>query len=351
MRSQIQSSTAVAPVIRFSASAFPGRTRQAEWWEAFRRHISGLDVESLAKDGYIVSSNSVAIALPDLGISVMTSSAVSFRRTRELLSDGRDSLRLAILRKSPTAATATQFGREITVDPGGAVLLSNSEQNSIGSPSTVQLRVLHLRPQLLRPLLHNFDAVIARPIAKQVEGLRLMSNYVEGLAAEPALNDPDFARLVVAQIYDLAAVILGATREAGEIAKGRGLRVARLRSIKSDITGNLANSALSVDAVAVRQGVSPRYVQMLFEEEGTTFSQYVIGQRLARAHRILTDPRFADQSITSVAFEAGFGDLSYFNRTFRRCYGGTPSEVRGGGPAAPAYEKWPSEFGFGSRAG
>ena len=102
-----------------------------------------------------------------------------------------------------------------------------------------------------------------------------MSNYVEGLAAEPALNDPDFARLFVAQIYDLAAVILGATREAGEIAKGRGLRVARLRSIKADITGNLANATLSVEAVAVRQRVSPRYIQILFEEEGTTFSQCV----------------------------------------------------------------------------
>lgn len=328
MRSQIQSSTAVSPVIRFAAAAFPGRTRQAQWWEAFRRHISGLDVEPLAKKRYIVSSNSVAIALPDLGISVMTSSGVSFRRTRELLSDGRDSLRLAILRRSPIAATATQFGREIAVDPGGAVLLSNAEQNSIGSPSTVQLRVLHLRPQLLRPLLHNFDACLARPIAKQVEGLRLVSNYVEGLAAEPALNDLDFARLFVAQIYDLAAVILGATREAGEIAKGRGLRVARLRSIKADISGNLANATLSVEAVAVRQRVSPRYIQILFEEEGTTFSQYVLGQRLMRAHRILTDPRFVDRSITSVAFDVGFGDLSYFNRAFRRCYGGTPSEVR-----------------------
>jgi AraC-like DNA-binding protein len=67
---------------------------------------------------------------------------------------------------------------------------------------------------------------------------------------------------------------------------------------------------------------------MLFEQEGITFSQYVISQRLLRAHRMLTDPRFADRSITSLAFDAGFGDLSYFNRAFRRCYGGTPSEVR-----------------------
>jgi AraC-like DNA-binding protein len=121
---------------------------------------------------------------------------------------------------------------------------------------------------------------------------------------------------------------MGATPDAAEIAKGRGLRMARLRAIKADIAEKLTDPDLSVETVALRQRVSPRYVQMLFEQEGTTFSQYVIGQRLARAYRMLSDPRFVDRSITSVAFDAGFGDMSYFNRAFRRCYGGTPSDIR-----------------------
>jgi AraC-like DNA-binding protein len=191
---------------------------------------------------------------------------------------------------------------------------------------------VNLRRQLLRPLLRDFDAILARPISNHIDGLRLLSTYIGGLIDESELNSADAARLVVTQIYDLAALIMGATRDAAEIAKGRGLRVARLRAIKADIAEKLAGPNLSVQAVAMRQGVSPRYVQILFEEEGTTFSQYVIGQRLARAYRLLTDPRFADRSITSVAFDVGFGDLTYFSRVFRRCYGGTPSEVRAGAP-------------------
>jgi AraC-like DNA-binding protein len=50
--------------------------------------------------------------------------------------------------------------------------------------------------------------------------------------------------------------------------------------------------------------------------------------RLARAHRLLTDPRYRDRNISAVGYEAGFGDLSYFNRTFRHRYGMTPSDVR-----------------------
>ena len=66
----------------------------------------------------------------------------------------------------------------------------------------------------------------------------------------------------------------------------------------------------------------------MFEQEGTSFTDYVLKQRLARAYCLLTDPRHADLRITEIAFDVGFGDLSYFNRTFRRYYGDTPSGVR-----------------------
>jgi AraC-like DNA-binding protein len=67
---------------------------------------------------------------------------------------------------------------------------------------------------------------------------------------------------------------------------------------------------------------------MLFENEGTTFSEFARNARLSRAYRMLRDPRFADRSISTIAFEAGFSDLSYFNKVFRRRFGGTPSDVR-----------------------
>ncbi|MGH7067950.1 MAG: helix-turn-helix domain-containing protein, partial [Acetobacteraceae bacterium] len=61
---------------------------------------------------------------------------------------------------------------------------------------------------------------------------------------------------------------------------------------------------------------------------GLVFSRFILDQRVSRAHRMLTDPRRAQRNISSLAFETGFGDLSYFNRVFRRRYGATPSEVR-----------------------
>ena len=124
------------------------------------------------------------------------------------------------------------------------------------------------------------------------------------------------------------ALGVGAMRDAAEVAHGRGLRAARLQEIKHDIDRHLDQPDLSVAALAFRHGCTPRFIQRLFEAEGTTFTEYVLTRRLARAHRLLSDPRRAGDKISTIAFDAGFSDLSYFNRAFRERYGDTPSSVR-----------------------
>jgi AraC-like DNA-binding protein len=80
----------------------------------------------------------------------------------------------------------------------------------------------------------------------------------------------------------------------------------------TDISAHVGDGDLSVAEVARRHRVTPRYVHKLFENEGLTFSSFVLRQRLSRARRILSDPHFADRNICSAAFDVGFGDLSYF---------------------------------------
>jgi AraC-like DNA-binding protein len=109
---------------------------------------------------------------------------------------------------------------------------------------------------------------------------------------------------------------------------GASQRAARLRTIKADIAKNLGQPDLSVTTIAADQGVSPRYVQLLFVGEGTTFSEFLLWERLVRAHQMLSGQLYAGWSITDIAFEAGFGDLSHFSRAFRRRFGASPSEVR-----------------------
>jgi AraC-like DNA-binding protein len=196
----------------------------------------------------------------------------------------------------------------------------------------VEFVSLGLSRPALRALVADPEALLITPIPERNHALRLLTNYMSALeGADLLLNPnatPDVANTLATHVLDLVALAIGATRDGVELAKGRGLRAARLYAIKVDIRNNLHHADLSVAIIAARHGVTPRYVQMLFAAEDVTFSEYVLGQRLARVRRMLEEPRFAGRTISAIAYEVGFGDLSHFNRAFRRHFGMTPSDVR-----------------------
>jgi AraC-like DNA-binding protein len=77
-----------------------------------------------------------------------------------------------------------------------------------------------------------------------------------------------------------------------------------------------------------------RQVVLVSEENGGRVGRYnqrvvrAKSSRLARSDAMLTDPHHLHSAIIDIAFGVGFGDVSHFNRTFRRRFGETPSAVR-----------------------
>jgi AraC-like DNA-binding protein len=160
----------------------------------------------------------------------------------------------------------------------------------------------------------------------------MLVRYLDLARHDSVVTTPALAAAFSDHVTDLLALVLGATRDAAEQAKGRGLRAARLRAVKAEVLKELGRLDLSIDAVARAHGISPRQVQRLFELDGTTFTEFVLRERLALARRLPRTPANAARPISAIALEAGFGDLSYFNRSFRRRYGATPSDVRAASP-------------------
>jgi len=224
---------------------------------------------------------------------------------------------------------ARQDDQELELRDGDAVLATRGSTGFVVTrPRPVRFIGFRVPRNAIAVLVGRLDDAPTRIVRHGTETLNLLVTYAAAIADEQPLHTPELQRLVVTHIYDLIAATVGATRDGLAIAGGRGIRAARLRAIMADIATNLSHCGLTVTAVARRQGVTPRYVHKLFESEGLTFSACVLGRRLSRAHQMLSDPRLADRSISSLAFDVGFGDLSYFNRAFRRRYAATPSEIR-----------------------
>lgn len=87
-----------------------------------------------------------------------------------------------------------------------------------------------------------------------------------------------------------------------------------------------AQQAIDLAAAAQQARLSPFHFLRIFERViGVTPHQYLVRVRLRRAARLLA----ADaRPITDVAFDAGFGDLSNFVRSFRRAAGVSPRRFR-----------------------
>jgi len=264
--------------------------------------------------------------LPGLGLLSGTVQGVRHEHARRSSGDGDDdfSLQLNVNGRSEVAGDRG----ETTLYAGDAMLLSYSVSRTISRPELVDHRVIRLPRASLSPLVANIDDAVLRRIPSDAGMLSLLRIYVDAVFNDPALEVPEMRRLILAQLCDLVAVTLGATRDAAAVAEGRGIRAARLRAIKADIEGHLSHGDLSPGFVARRHKVSESYIRKLFGSEGTSFSQFILTRKLVRAHRMLTDRRWSDRSIAWIAFEAGFGDLSYFNRSFKRFYGAPPSETR-----------------------
>jgi AraC-like DNA-binding protein len=208
------------------------------------------------------------------------------------------------------------------------VLLANDIVHGLTTPVPTDGFALRLRKSLIEHLVPNLSDALSKPVDRNSLPMRLLMGYLLTLDADEAVPSPEARHMMVTHICDLLALAIGASRDASAVAVGRGVRASRLAAIKADILDNLARPDLSASGIAARHGITRRYVDMLFEAEGVTFSEFVVEQRLARAHRMLSDPRFAHRSINAIALDVGFSDLSYFNRTFRRRYGATPSDVR-----------------------
>jgi len=80
---------------------------------------------------------------------------------------------------------------------------------------------------------------------------------------------------------------------------------------------------VDLDRVSKEAGLSPFHFLRIFAKAlGVTPHQYLVRSRLRRAAKLLVEK---ERSVTDIALDVGFADLSNFVRSFRRAAGVSPS--------------------------
>jgi AraC-like DNA-binding protein len=298
--------------------------RYDHWREEICRGICNMEINP-TRDGVIDMETRIANLAP-VTVAVATGTSASIGRSPEMARDGSDDFTFVCRTHS---TMAFQHGQQILEVGKSDIVLGDLTQSSYGNlGGCEQFTALIVERKALLRLAPDVEDILFKPIRIAGALDNMIGRYAE-LASDAAAHVDAHGRFLMGQhLVDLVALALGPNPDAGELAQQRGKAQARLALMKADIIAALGSSDLNIGSIASRYHLSQRQAQRLFEQNGITFTDFLLEQRLLFACKLLLDPSNDSRKISEIAHSSGFSDLSYFNRAFRRRFGMTPSDRR-----------------------
>jgi AraC-like DNA-binding protein len=230
--------SAASDVMHFSTDALPERDKIAIWQDIFGRHIVKAQFEPIENTGYFHAAT--LRSLP--GLSLITSQCAGFRaeRTRKMVAEGGDDLILTM--NTQGTAHASQLGRETRFAAREGVLLSSADIGAIAYPDQAHCVAFRIPRKTLTAVSSDIEALLARRLPPS-EALHLLATYATA-SDQQAMTSPLLRQAFATHIEDLLLLAIGGNFDAAEVARGRGLRAARLKAIKNDILANISDERL-----------------------------------------------------------------------------------------------------------
>ena len=225
-------------------------------------------------------------------------------------------------------ASMRQGQSHVTLEPGSAMLIDSILPCEFHYQGRSSRQMSFHLPRA--EFFQRFGAIVPGGlIVKRETPIATAMHFVVAELLSEASNQK-LAFLSEAFLNVLGARIAEDTRKTENIECHIATRARQL------IDARFREPRLSASDVAEQLGISLRRLQRLFEETGENVSQLIKGRRLEFARRqLMACARGARRDLVStIAYEAGFNDLSYFNKVFRRAYGTTPNQMSRGSAAA-----------------
>jgi AraC family L-rhamnose operon regulatory protein RhaS len=208
-----------------------------------------------------------------------------------------------------------------------AAQVPHRQRDLPGQPVT--LYAIHYRPELLRPdLTRELAATGMLPLdlhGSSDEAARRIRALVQEMLFEQEARRLGWEALLIARLTDLAVLTLRWSH-GSEIAINRAdesaARVARYAlRLKTEFY-----TAVSLDEAARSVGLGRRRFTELFRKvTGESWRRHVHRLRMDYAARLLES---TERSVTAIAFECGFEELSHFHHSFKATHGTTPLAYR-----------------------
>lgn len=213
----------------------------------------------------------------------------------------------------------TQRGRQVHARPGDFLICSTSEPYTLTFPGEYEMPVMIVPNAVMRRLTPDPEQFLGQRMSAEDADCGLLSNFVAQVVARMGRLSEPMVHRIESNVLDLLGGVLTARARTGPLSREQ-----LLAQIKAYIHEHLHHRNLGPMTVAAAFGVSTRTVHMLFESEPLTIGRYIRARRVEACRRTLETEGFSRVSLTDVALQWGFYDLSHMTRCFREEYGEPP---------------------------
>lgn len=218
-----------------------------------------------------------------------------------------------------------QGGREVFLKPGEISLYDATEPHRITIPGQFSKILISIPRKELDARVTNLGALTATRLPKA--GIAaITASYVQSTVNQlHYMQENEFQSLAL-PVIDMLTMSYNDMR--GSVSPLSHHRYYALLRVKRFVTRNLADATLDTQTISKAVGLSPRYINQLFNEENTSLMRFVSEQRLILSRQLLSSRLYQQSTITELAIQAGFSNVSHFSRVFRQTYGISPREFR-----------------------
>jgi len=316
--------------LRLSTNAIPPRERQGWLREVICREYANVALTSPAKRAMF--QNLIIYPWDNLQLSVIQSSALTLERLpQEPYLNSQDAYFAIILVAGNYMMM--QNGREVYLQPGDITLYDATRPHRIQCPADFTKLIISIPRKLFRDRVPGIDHCTALHIPGTAGSGLIASNFLRSLAGQTDhLNADEFFTLS-GHALDLLTLAVASVRPV-DYALSRS-RIMTINRIKAFIEQRLADSAIDSNSIASGVGLSSRYINDLFADQGTSLMRYVRKRRLENCRKDMLDPLHAGYRVSDIAFRWGFNDFSHFSRAFKQQFGCSPRELRHGEAQSP----------------
>jgi AraC-like DNA-binding protein len=312
-------------VIFYSSAELPETVRFEVWRETFAKEMAGFDMRHYDVRPFYTKSSFRSLGAVNLATNLSTAMLFD-RKKQNIEQDGLDGFALPLCLSGRLEIVQGKTRMLLHQDRAALVDFGQPLNGGLApsAPGDHQFQISLCLPRsefLCR--VPKAESLVMRPFENR-EALTLLVNYLQMLDLQELGRDVDLDRLVGEHVLDIVAFLCGSCSKDDSI----GVRAARKAAVTDYIENHFQRPGLSVTDIATALKISKRYLYTLLNENDESVTQILNRLRLECASKMLISPIYQQLSITEIAMNSGFNDISYFYRQFRRRFGETPNDFR-----------------------